>query len=179
MASSKRSGEGASAPLVLYAKSRSDDVCSRVAKAVSLIEIEIEANDGIYPLNGGKVSMAEVCRRAGVHKITLQGKSHKTTTRVELKAWLDGLDDRLVRGSKSVRRRITDAVEDWKGRYYDLARSFNEMYAVEVVSRDAKIESALAKINELESELLSLRARYSNRNVLRIPLARNRDEPKD
>jgi len=123
--------------------------------------------------------MAEVCRRAGVHKITLQGKSHKTTTKVQLKAWLDGLDDRLVRGSQSVRRRITNAVEDWKGRYYDLARSFNEMYAVEVVSRDAKIKSALAKIDELENELLSLRARFPNGSVSRISLAKTRDEPKD
>ncbi|WP_411563652.1 hypothetical protein [Pseudomonas shirazensis] len=179
MANSKRSREEASAPLVLYAKSRSDDVCSRIAKAMSSIELEIEVNDGIYPVNGGRVSMAEVCRRAGVHKITLQGKSHKATTRVELKAWLDDLDDRLVRGSKSVRRRITDAVEDWKSRYYDLARSFNEMYAVEVVSRDAKIESALAKIAELEKEVLSLRARNSNGNVSIIPSAKNRDDFKD
>lgn len=179
MANSKHSGKGGDAPLVLHAKLRSEGVSARIAKAISMIELEIEHNNGIYPFNGGRLSMAEVCRRAGVHKITLQGKSHKSTTRIELKAWLDSLGGCLTRGSKPVRRRITDAVDNWKNRYYDLARSFNEMYAIEVVSRETKIESALAKIAELEEEISNLRAKYYRGAVFMIPVAKKNDGPKD
>ncbi|MGE8303368.1 MAG: hypothetical protein ACN6PW_02835 [Pseudomonas kermanshahensis] len=153
------------ASLIAHAKSRSDDVVVRIRKAMSIIQVEIEENDGIYPLNSGRLTMAEVCRRAGVHKITLQGHAHRSSTKIMLKDWLSGLD-KLLKGGKAIRQRVNIAVDDWKSRYEDLARSYNEMYAIEIVSRDSKLSLALAKVSELEGEVLKLRAQLSNDNVV-------------
>ena len=155
--------------LALYAKSRSEGVCVRLRKAMATIEKEIEEGGGIYPFNNGRLSMAEVCRRAGIHKITLQGEAHKNTTKVVLKEWLSRLESRMIVGSKAVRRRVADTVDDWKGRYDDLARSYNEMYAIEIVSRNTKLNEALAKITELEKEIIRLRAQCSSGRLLLMP----------
>lgn len=154
--------------LVVHAKSRSDDVSLKLHKAMVVIEGELEVNDGIYPFNKGRLSMAEVCRRAGIHKITLQGEVHRQTSRLVVKEWLHRVDAQLVKGSKNVRKRVTSKADDWKGRYVDLARTYNEMYAIEIVRRDAKLEAALAKIAELEGEVLSLQAQLSDKAVVLI-----------
>lgn len=162
--------------LVAHAKSRSDDVTIKLHKAMAVIEIELEDNEGIYPFNKGRLSMAEVCRRAGIHKITLQGEVHRLTSRVIVKNWLDNLEKQLIQGSKSVRCRVTSKIDDWKARYTDLARSYNEVYAVEIVSRDVKLASALLKVAELEEQVLSLRAQLSDKSVVLISRDKKRTD---
>lgn len=162
--------------LVAHAKSRSDDVTIKLHKAMAVIEIELEDNEGIYPFNKGRLSMAEVCRRAGIHKITLQGEVHRLTSRVIVKKWLDNLEKQLIKGSKGVRCRVTSKIDDWKARYTDLARSYNEVYAVEIVSRDVKLESALLKVAELEEQVLSLRAQLSDKSVVLISRDKKRTD---
>ena len=49
-----------------------------------------------------------------------------------------------------------------------MARSYNEIYAIEIVSRDAKLEEALLKITQLEEELLMLRVQLSDKAVVLI-----------
>jgi hypothetical protein len=168
MVKSKAKIENVNNSLIAHAKSRSDDVTVKLHKAMATIEIELGVNDGIYPFNKGRLSMAEVCRRAGIHKITLQGEVHRLTNRLIVKEWLDELEKQLVKGSKSVRRRVTSKIDDWKARYTDLARSYNEIYAIEIVCREAKLKTAFAKIAELEGEVLSLRAQLSDKVVVVI-----------
>ena len=48
---------------------------------------EVEEHDGLYPYNGGKINQSEVCRRAGISKVTLQGPIHKESTKVEIDEW--------------------------------------------------------------------------------------------
>ncbi len=112
--------------------------------------------------------MAEVCRRAGIHKITLQGDLHKKTTKIALQEWLVALDKKKVTGYKSVRKRITETTECWKEKYINLARSYNEVYAIEMVSRDARLRDALEKISCLEVEILKLKAKLSTGVVVLI-----------
>lgn len=168
MVKSKSKNDIVNGSLIAHAKSRSDAVSVKLHKAMATIELELESNDGIYPFNKGRLSMAEVCRRAGIHKITLQGEVHKLTSRVILKEWLETLEEQLVKGSKTVRRKVTCKIDDWKERYTDLARSYNEIYAIEIVSRDAKLEEALLKITQLEEELLMLRVQLSDKAVVLI-----------
>lgn len=59
-------------------------------------------------------------------------------------------------------------MNDWKDRYTELARSYNEVYAIEIVSRDEKLEAALLKIAELETEVILLRAKLSDSAVVLI-----------
>lgn len=168
MVKSKLKNDRVNRTLVAHAKSRSDEVSVKLHKAMAIIERELEDNDGVYPFNKGRLSMAEVCRRAGIHKITLQGEVHRLTSRLILKEWLNTLEKQLVKGSKTVRRRVTSKIDDWKERYADLARSYNEIYAIEIVSRDVKLEAALLKIAQLEDELLLLRAQSSDKAVVLI-----------
>lgn len=174
MVKSKSKNKSVNNSLAAHAKSRSDVVTVNLHKAMTTIEKELGMNDGVYPFNKGRLSMAEVCRRAGVHKITLQGEVHRLTTRLVVKKWLDNLEGHLVKGAKSVRHRVTSKIEDWKARYTDLARSYNEIYAVEIVCRDAKLKTAFEKIEELESEVLSLRAQLSGKTVVVISEGKKR-----
>lgn len=174
MVKSNQEKDSVNESLVAHAKSRSDDVTIKLHKAMAVIESELEDNDGIYPFNKGRLSMAEVCRRAGVHKITLQGEVHRLTSRVVIKKWLDTLEKKFIKGSRSVRSRVASKIYDWKARYTDLARSYNEIYAIEIVSRDERLEAALLKIAELEEEVLSLRAQLSDKAVVLISRGKRR-----
>ncbi|WP_421558058.1 hypothetical protein [Pseudomonas canadensis] len=152
--------------LALHAKSRTDEVTRKLRNAMIEIEKDIELNEGLYPFNGGRLSLAEVCRRAGVHKITLQGDVHKETTKVVVKEWLASLDKKLFGGSKTVRKRVNESADEWRVRYFDLARKYNELYAIEILSRDTKIKAALTKIIELEAEVSKLQEQLASTKVV-------------
>ena len=74
--------------LLDHSKSRTKEVVKKIREAMQTIELDIDQNEGIYPFNGGRLTQAEVCRRAGVHKITLQGPAHRATTREMIEVWL-------------------------------------------------------------------------------------------
>src|SRR5690349_8762695 len=107
------------------AKARTERVVTALRKAMSQIEVEIEQSDGIYPYNAGRLSQAELCRRAGVANVTLQNPSHKTSTLVEVNKWLKLIRAKVVSGRKSVRRAVTDRVENLKQEFHQLATNYN------------------------------------------------------
>lgn len=90
---------------------RTEAAQTRLRKAMRDIEAEVVENNGIYPLNYGRVTQSELCRRADVKKATLQNAVHKDTTRVEIMSWLDELNSRLTQNRESTRERVT-AVAD-------------------------------------------------------------------
>ena len=52
-----------------HAKSRSSTFVSKLRQAMSTIEGDIEQNEGLYPYNAGRLTKAELCRRAGrIHR---------------------------------------------------------------------------------------------------------------
>ena len=67
--------------LAEHARNRSEMIRVQLRDAMRRIELEIDENQGIYPLQGGRLTLSEVCRRAGVHKVTLQGKNHRDTSK--------------------------------------------------------------------------------------------------
>ena len=90
---------------------RTEAALERLRKAMREIEAEVEANQGIYPYNFGRVTQSELCRRADVKKATLQNPVHKDTTRLEIMAWIDRLSTHLARSRDGTRERVT-AVAD-------------------------------------------------------------------
>ena len=162
--------------LRVYSRSRSDDISAKIRKAMEAIERDIEDNDGLYPFNNGKLSLAEVCRRASIHKVTLQGATHKTTTKVAVKRWLENLDKLSVVGAKNVRKRVTASVDEWRNRYLEIARKYNEMYAIHVVSLQNKLNEAQTRISDLESENMDLRIKLSAGGVSLISNGRNKKD---
>lgn len=163
-------------PLRVYSRSRSDEVLTKLRKAMDAIEKDIEDNDGLYPFNNGRLSLAEVCRRASIHKITLQGEKHRSTTKVVVKEWLQSLEKLSVIGAKTVRKRVTASVDEWRDRYLAIARKYNEMYAINIISMQSKLDEAQSRIADLESEVMELRIKLSAGGVSFITGARSKKD---
>lgn len=88
----------------------------QVEDAILVIGNEMAANGGIYPLNGGTVSMAELARRAGINESTFYKKDN-----MELKEraalWLVTLKNKDVVGRKRVRETFQQRAKNWKEKY--------------------------------------------------------------
>jgi predicted kinase len=155
--------------LVLHAHARTDQVRMKLRDAMKVIELEIEQNNGIYPFHGGRLSLSEVCRRAGVHKVTLQGASHRESSKPMVENWIEGLRARLITGRKTVRKTVTARADDWEERYKSIANKFNEMYAIDVIAKDKTIRELTDRVEMLEAENLRLQAALSEGKVIRLP----------
>lgn len=91
-------------------------ISQRVDKAMRDITGEMQTNGGIYPNNGGAVSMAEIARRAGINESTFYKRDN-----IELKGrvalWLDTLRKRETVGRMRVRKTLQQRSESWKEKY--------------------------------------------------------------
>jgi len=134
----------------------------KLSDAMKAMELDIQANDNLYPFNGGAINQAEVCRRAGVAKALLQSPSHKTSTKLMVDTWVAEIRKRLITGSKNVRRAVTARADDWKEQHEYLRNS----YHIDML----KLEEAEAKVITLVAENASLR---SENAALREQIAKN------
>lgn len=132
-----------------HAQKRTQAVIAGLREAMNAIEQEIDAHEGVYPFNGGRLSQAELCRRAGVKPITLLGPAHKTTTKVEVDAWLARVTRAMVQGKKSVRRAVTDRATAWKEQLELIAHQYH--------LAELRMVAMQARIDELEAENAVLR----------------------
>jgi hypothetical protein len=146
--------------LLKFAQQRTTKFVAKLTKAMKDIEDDIAKNDGLYPLNGGRLSQAEVCRRADVENKSLQGKMHKTTTRVTVKKWLERVLAGVVQGKKNVRKTVTDRAESWKEAHRQVAQARH--------IDQLKLEHALERNRVLENENSSLRAQLSSASERRV-----------
>jgi Chromatin associated protein KTI12 len=160
----------AGAALTEHAHGRSEGVRAKLREAMKKIELEIDENGGIYPVHGGRLSLSEVCRRAGVHKVTMQGPAHRETTKKEIEGWIKRIKATLIAGRKTVRKTVTARANDWEEKYKAVANKFNEMYAIEVIEKDKLILELKQKIGLLEEENVMLRAELSAGKVVRFPV---------
>lgn len=130
---------------------RTEAALQRLHTAMRDIEAEIEANQGVYPFNYGRVTQSELCRRADVKKATLQNPLHKDTTRVEIMAWLDTLGARLAQTRDGTRERVT-AVAD------TLATELARLTLAHQATQQ-QLAEAEQRIAQLQEENTALRAR--------------------
>lgn len=149
---------GSSDALAKAGRARTDRVVRLIETAMATIEKEIADADGIYPYNSGRLSVAEVCRRAGVHQVTLQSATHKGTTRITVLAWIDRVKLAMIKGAKTVRREVHRRATQWKDLYQSVAAQYKNMYAIEIVQRDALIKDLKQENKVLRSQLAQARA---------------------
>lgn len=149
---------GSNEALANAGRARTDRVVRLIDGAMATIEKEIADSDGIYPYNSGRLSVAEVCRRAGVHQVTLQSPSHKGSTRIAVLAWLERMKLAMVKGAKTVRREVHRRAVQWKDLYQTVAAQYKNMYSIEIVQRDALIRNLKQQNKELRSQLAQARA---------------------
>lgn len=154
-------------PLASNAKSRTAEFLRRIEAGKSAIEADVEKNEGIYPLNGGRLSIEEVCRRAGIHTVSLHGHLHKDTTLKELHRWLDDLLGSMAVGKKAVRKAVTQRADEWQKRFLEQANWVHRYHVLEAARID-ELKAANARVAELEGEVLRLTEQLAPRKNVSI-----------
>lgn len=135
----------------LRGKARTSGVESRVRQTMVTIQKEMAANNGIYPENGGAVSMNEVARRAKISETTLFSPKQKELGR-HVKAWVESLKKTAVVGRKNVQRTVFERSEDWRNKYIALQDSH---IATELDLQDAKVQ-----LQDVQKVLTELKEKY-------------------
>ena len=123
---------------------RTEAALGRLRQAMRAIEADIQTHHGIYPLNFGRVTQSELCRRADVKKATLQNPVHKDTTRVEIMAWLDALNADLTQTRTHTRDRVTAVADTLSADLANLTQAKQEL--------QARLEAATVLITQLQLE---------------------------
>lgn len=95
---------------------RTAKTLQRVEEAVRAISDEMQANGGIYPNNGGAVSMAEVARRAEINESTFYKKDN-IALKERVTLWLDTLKKKETVGRMRVRKTFQQRAESWKEKH--------------------------------------------------------------
>ncbi len=95
---------------------RTEKTLQQVEDAIRAISDEMAGNGGIYPHNGGAVSMAEIARRAGINEATLYKKDN-TALKERAALWLDTLKKKETVGRMRVRKTFLQRAESWKEKY--------------------------------------------------------------
>lgn len=127
-------------------KARTEAVEAKVVNAMATIKQEMIANDGIYPANGGSVSMNEVARRAGINETTLFAPK-QVELRKKVKDWVDSLKKSDVVGRGRVQRKLSERVADWKQRFEELT---NQQIEVELELQTAQAEKEMLQKSHQE-----------------------------
>lgn len=157
----------APAGLLASAKKRTQAVVTKLREAMKAIEAEIDANEGIYPLNGGKLSEAELCRRAGISNVTLSTPAHRDTTHKMVKAWLAGIKSSAVTGRKSVRRAVTDRADEWKRAHAAIAQAYRAA-ELEYVDMKGSVQKLQRSIEKLQDENSALRKLLEDAGIAKV-----------
>lgn len=135
--------------LLAASKARTTNVIAKVREAMKDMELDIQNSEGIYPFNGGRITVAEVCRRAKISNMTLQAPSHRDSTKVVVEEWIKKLTVRLTTGAKIVRRAVTDRAEEWKRVHDEIATAYHIDHLT-LVNVRAELDEAQGRIKELE-----------------------------
>lgn len=135
----------------LRGEARTAGVEARVRDAMVTIQKEMAANNGIYPENGGAVSMNEVARRAKISETTLFSPKQKELGK-NVKAWVESLKKTEVVGRKNVRRTVFERSEDWRNKYLALQ---DVHIATELDLQDANVQ-----LQDAQKALIELNNKY-------------------
>ncbi len=147
------------------ASSRKSRVISKIREAMELMELEIKENQGEYI--AGRLSLNEVCRRAGVHPITMQGPAHKATTKPMVLAWLSSLKASNSLAGRGAVEREKKQVRSAEEEVRQLASNF-QLRENEFARLREENESLKSRVSELEEECIGLQAIISNGVVAKI-----------
>jgi septation ring formation regulator EzrA len=161
-------GEGSKAAKAKFAASR-----DLIRERMRDIESDIERNDGVYPYAQGKVSSAEVLRRAGKSEAYLRKKEPPELVELkdEVEDWVVRVTKAMAAGAKVVRRKITERVEHVRG---ELAQVRQNYIASEILLSEtqADLGKAEKKIEELEARNAALLRELADKTVVDLPTRR-------
>ena len=162
---------------VEHGRARAAEVEGRVKLAMQTIENEMVANNGIYPHKGGKVSEAEVYRRAGVHPTTVP---KNPTVYGELdravKGWKANLGkEKKPTGREGVRQSLAERAQNYKARH-DALLQVHQLVELELQSAETQLILAVDENKKLKSEIQRLREQLALHAASKIkPFPKKKD----
>lgn len=95
---------------------RSAQMEQSVTDAMRTIQEDMQSNGGIYPHNGGAVSIVELARRAGISESTLYKKDN-AAIKERATLWLDTLKKKETVGRMRVRKTFAERAESWEKKH--------------------------------------------------------------
>lgn len=131
-----------------------------VDRAMRSIVEDMKANEGIYPHNGGAVSMAELARRAGINESSFY-KKQNAELKNDAGLWLQQLQRKETVGRKRVRKHLKDVARDWKGRY-EAIDSHNIVTHLKLQQLEAENLRLRAEVESLRGQLLAKPSNVTN-----------------
>ncbi len=135
---------------------RSAEVAERVRGVMAIIVQEMKANGGIYPHNGGAISMNEVARRAGIHYTTFHTQAQRELGK-EVKTWIESLKKKEVVGRMRVRNGLATHLQEYRILYEGLEMSHHKT-ELDLQQAQAERDEALRKAESLMQENAQLKS---------------------
>lgn len=150
----------------LRGEARSSEVEAKVREAITTIQRDMANNNGIYPSNGGAISMNEVARRANISSTTLFSPKQKELGKF-VKLWIESIKKTEIVGRKKVQRSHFERSEDWRKKYLSLQDTH---IATELDLQDFKVQlqeaqNSLAELNKKYLELLEQLNSYADSKI--------------
>ncbi|GAB2541117.1 MULTISPECIES: hypothetical protein [unclassified Simplicispira] len=113
------------ASAVARGEQRYDEVVKKVTNAIRTIEQEIQAHNGLYPANGGALTLSELVRRSGVGPKTLFGANYKHSFKKNIvDPWLLSAKGGDAGSRPDAKRSAADRVSQWRELYNDLLTTY-------------------------------------------------------
>ncbi|MGY4608590.1 DNA repair exonuclease SbcCD ATPase subunit [Bradyrhizobium sp. USDA 4474] len=132
------------------------------------IEGEIDANDGIYPYNDGKLTVDELLRRAGKSPAYLQKKTPKIEAlKNEVNAWIRRVKGQIGSGAPSVRREVNSRVKVANKQLDEIRQNYHEA-ELQLTRVTAELADATRKIGELEKRNTELLKQLAGKTVVSL-----------
>lgn len=135
----------------------------RVTRAIKLMTNEIDANEGLYPYNGGAITKNEIIRRAGIGKTTLFSKT-QVLLNAHVDDWLFKLKSKHHTSRGEIRASHAERAAAWKGKYESLAAAHH--------LSELELQQHRAEVYELKRSLSALQKLY-NKNFAELQSLRN------
>lgn len=145
----------------LRGAARTEKMQLAVKEAMRAIQADMQANGGIYPENGGAVSMAELARRASISESSFYKKALENLALKDMaNLWLDTLTKKETVGRMRVKKSLTQRAEDWQQKYHALEKRHIRI-EVEVQSLEAQMQ----KLQKDNAALIDQLAKHGKTNI--------------
>lgn len=144
------------------AKKKRDDTVSRIERAKKTIAKEIARHFGVYPNAGGRLSVEEVLRRAGLDRALLAKPRH-AALRTELRKWVTQTLDGTISGHKNVRRHVTQRADDADTELDKIRQRWAEA-ELEFAEQSGELSGLRLKCQRLEADIRELHRALADRN---------------
>lgn len=151
---------------------RHGEVVAKVTQAMRKIEKEIQANQGLYPANGGTLNFIELVRRSDIGPKTLFGANYKDSFKKNVvDPWLLNVRGVAASSRREAKRSAAQRVSEWRELYDDLLTAYriSELDWHEARRLRAEAEDKLQQLTNENKELRTKLNKLIKGSVTALP----------